>query len=192
MIGIVLFGVLAATRTIWQNPADLTYLQKYIPKLDVLPKEKSVAYEKACASCHMAYAPSMLPARSWKKIMTGLDYHFGDNAEVEPQIEKEISDYLQRNAADQVENVYAQPMLKLLKADDVPLRLSDTKYFKLRHDVVKAEMVTGNPEVMSVARCDVCHHEALDGRFNKFNVRIPNYIHPEGRWLRVMEEKENL
>ncbi|MDX8387771.1 MAG: hypothetical protein R8M46_04445 [Ghiorsea sp.] len=187
MIGVVLFGVLAATRSFWQNPADLTYLRAFIPKVNILPKEPNKQYEKACASCHMLYAPSMLPSHSWAKMMMNLDNHFGDNAEVEKAQETEISEYLQRNAADKVENIYAQAMLELLKEGETPLSISSTSYFKLLHDVVRPEMVSGNPDVMSVARCDICHHEAVGGRFNKFNVKIPNYTH-EGKWFKTVAE----
>ncbi len=181
MIGVVLFGSLAATRTLWQDPGEQTWLQDYIPKLNILPKEKNLAYEKACAACHMLYAPSTLPARSWAKLMQGLNNHFGDNAEVQKDIGIEISNYLQDNAADKVENVYAQPMMNLLESDELPLRISDVKYFKLVHDMIRPEMVEGNPDVRTFARCETCHYEALEGRFNKFAVRIPNY-YLQGVW----------
>ena len=190
MIGVVLFGVLAATRSIWQNPAEQTWMQGMIPKINTLPKEKNMAYEQACASCHMLYAPSTLPARSWQKMMQGLNNHFGDNAEVDSVVREEVSAYLQRNAADKVENIYAQPMLNLLKDGETPERISDTKYFKLLHDVVRPEMVSGNPDVKSVARCEICHYEALDGRFNRFAVRIPNY-YKEGVWRKVRQQTED-
>ena len=181
MIGIVVFGVLAATRTIWQDPADQTWMKGMIKKLHVLPSEQNLAYDKACVSCHMLYAPSMLPARSWQALMTGLNDHFGDNAEVTDEVRDEVSAYLQRNAADKVENIYAQSMLDLLRDDETPLRISETKYFTLLHDVVKPAMITGNPDVKSVARCETCHYEALQGRYNRFAVRIPNY-YKEGIW----------
>jgi len=184
MVGVVLFGCLAATRSLWQNPAEQTWLQAYIPKINILPKENNKAYENACASCHMLYAPGTLPARSWKVLMSGLDNHFGDDAEVEKAVQEEITAYLERNAADKVPNIYATPMLKLLKDNETPLRISDAKYFKLLHDMVKPEMVTGNPDVRTFARCEVCHHEALGGRFNKFAVRIPNY-YLQGVWKKL-------
>lgn len=190
MIGVVFFGVLAATRSIWQNPTEQTWMQGMIPKINILPKEKNMAYEQACASCHMLYAPSTLPADSWKKMMQGLNNHFGDNAEVDSAVREEVSAYLQRNAADKVENIYAQPMLNLLKDGETPERISDTKYFKLLHDVVRPEMVSGNPDVKSVARCEVCHYEALDGRFNRFAVRIPNY-YKEGVWRKARQPSED-
>ena len=190
MIGVVIFGVLAATRSIWQDPADQTWMKSIITKINILPKEKSEAYAQACASCHMLYAPSMLPALSWQKMMLELNNHFGDNAELENSVREEVSAYLQRNAADKVENIYAQPMLNLLKDGETPKRISDTKYFKFLHDIVRPEMISGNPDVKSVARCEICHYEALDGRFNRFAVRIPNY-YKEGVWRKVRQQTED-
>ncbi|MDX8381397.1 MAG: hypothetical protein R8M14_04725 [Ghiorsea sp.] len=187
MVGVVLFGVLAATRTIWQDPAKMTYLYDYIPKTNILPEEKSLAYEQSCAGCHMLYAPSTLPARSWKKLMSGLNNHFGDEAEVEPKVNQEVSAYLQANAADKVENGYAQPMLNLLKDDDTPLRISGTRFFRLTHDLLRPEMVEGNPDVKTMARCEVCHAEAKEGRFNRFAVRIPNYF-LQGVWKKMKRD----
>jgi len=184
IFGVAIFGTLAATRALWLNPQELTFLRPFIPKINILPEKKSLAYEQACAACHMAYAPSTLPSRSWKNIMDGLEDHFGDNAEVSSEVGKEVSAYLQNNAADHVENIYAQPMLHLLKDTDTPLRVSSTPYFKFLHDIVTDEMVEGNLQVLSYARCEVCHHEATGGRFNKFAVRIPNYTF-EGRWLKA-------
>lgn len=36
--------------------------------------------QSECGSCHLAFAPSMLPARSWQALMGGLQNHFGDDA----------------------------------------------------------------------------------------------------------------
>jgi len=189
ILGTLVFATLAATRSVWLDvEKDLTFLRAYIPKVNILPQQKNLAYEQACASCHMLFVPSMLPARSWKSMMEGLDNHFGDNAEVEKEVETEVSAYLQAHAADQVENIYAQPMLALLNEQDTPLRISGTRYFKLLHDVVKPAMVVGNPDVRSYSRCIACHHEALDGRFNKLNARIPNH-YLEGTWRKIPEGK---
>ena len=32
-----------------------------------------------CGSCHLAFAPSMLPASAWKRMMGDLANHFGDD-----------------------------------------------------------------------------------------------------------------
>jgi len=185
ILSALIFATLAATRSVWLDvEKDLTFLKAYIPKINILPQQTSAAYAQACASCHMLYAPSTLPARSWKKMMGELDNHFGDNAELELAVSQEVTTYLQAYAADKVENIYAQPMLALLKAEDIPLQAKDTMYFQLLHDVVKPAMVEGNPDVRSFSRCDTCHHEAKVGRFNKLNTHIPNYF-LEGVWRKI-------
>ncbi|MDQ6989902.1 MAG: hypothetical protein Q9M19_08460 [Mariprofundaceae bacterium] len=190
IIGSIVFATLAATRSVWLDvEKDLTFLRAYIPKVTMLPQEKNEAYAQACAACHMLYMPSMLPARSWQKMMGELQDHFGDNAELEAAVVSEITAYLQSQAADKVENIYAQPMMALLKDEEMPMRASDTMYFKLLHDVVKPAMVVGNPDVTSFARCDTCHHEAVAGRFNKLNARIPNYF-LQGVWKKLEQESK--
>ena len=179
--GAMVFATLAATRSYWLDVEDLTFLRPLIPKVNFLAKEKNAAYENACASCHMLYMPSLLPARSWKKMMNQLDDHFGDNAEMNAKEATEISTYLQENAGDRVDNYYADAMTNLLKEDETPLRISDTAYYKLLHDTVHPSMVMGNPKVTSFGRCDACHREAIGGRFNKYSAQIPGYI-KQGTW----------
>lgn len=181
IIGIIVFATLAATRGAWMNIDDLTFLRSYIKKVNILPEEKNMTYAQSCSACHTLYAPGLLPARSWKVMMSGLADHFGDNAEMEAKNRDEVSAYLQRNAADVVENIYSEQLLLSIPADEAPLRFTDTSYFKLVHDMVHPEMVIGNPDVRSMARCDVCHHETLEGRYNRFAVQIPNY-YKEGVW----------
>ena len=39
-------------------------------------------YADECGACHFAYQPGWLPARSWKRLMSTLDDHFDENAEL--------------------------------------------------------------------------------------------------------------
>ncbi len=154
-----------------------------IARVEVAPLETSKAYQQACAACHMLYAPSMLPARSWEKIMSNLNNHFDDNAEVTAAVNAEVTAYLKRNAAENDERRYAKSMLGLLKDGETPDYISDTKYFKLMHDAVKPKMVLGNPDVRSFARCEACHSQAQEGKFNSIEARIPNYFRKAGRFV---------
>ena len=154
-----------------------------IARVDVAPLETSKAYQQACASCHMLYAPSMLPVRSWEKMMSNLSNHFGDNAEVTDAVNAEVTAYLKRNAAENDKRRYAKSMLGLLKGDETPDYISDTKYFKLMHDAVKPYMVRGNPDVRSFARCAACHNQAEEGKFNRIEAKVPNYFRKAGRFV---------
>jgi hypothetical protein len=44
--------------------------------------------QKGCGSCHMAFPPQMLPARSWTAIMDGLDKHLGENVVLDAERRK--------------------------------------------------------------------------------------------------------
>ena len=58
------------------------------------------AYKEECGSCHMPYPSGLLPARSWKKVMSQLEDHFGDNAELDTEIHQTISNFLEENSSD--------------------------------------------------------------------------------------------
>ena len=165
--------------SVWATTANAVS----IPRVDVAPLETSKAYQQACASCHMLYAPSMLPERSWEKIMSNLNNHFDDNAEVTAVVNAEVMAYLKRNAAEHDRRRYAKSMLGLLNAGETPNSISDTKYFQLMHDAVKPKMVLGNPDVRSFARCEACHNQAQEGKFNSIEAKIPNYFRKAGRFV---------
>ena len=58
------------------------------------------AYKEECGSCHMAYPPGLLPARSWTRMMAGLEDHFGDDADLDQDTYTAISRILVENSAD--------------------------------------------------------------------------------------------
>ena len=49
-----------------------------------MPAQVPKAYTQECAACHVAYPPGMLPAASWRRVMTGLDKHYGTDASLDP------------------------------------------------------------------------------------------------------------
>ena len=57
-------------------------------------------YADECGACHLAYPPGLLPSRSWRDIIAGLEDHFGENIVVDTQVKNEIILYLSSNAAD--------------------------------------------------------------------------------------------
>ena len=51
-------------------------------------------YQKECGSCHLAYPPNLLPQESWRRVMAGLEDHFGENAALDAATSMHISSYL--------------------------------------------------------------------------------------------------
>ena len=138
----------------------------------------TTVYRKECGSCHMAYSPRMLPAGSWMKIMSGLDKHFGDNAELDAETAKSITELLLMYSADRSDYRRAGRFNSPMQYNDAPVRITQMPYFKRAHHEIPDRMVTGNPEVKSFSQCNACHIRAEQGSFDEHDVRIPGY----GRW----------
>jgi len=135
-------------------------------------------YKEECGSCHMAYPPGLLPAKSWSKLMSELEDHFGDNAELDAQTTQSISQYLLTNSAEQTNSRDAGKFLQSIKSGQTPIRISDIPYFKYEHDEIPQRMVTENPKVNSFSQCNACHAKAEQGYFNEHEVNIPGF----GQW----------
>lgn len=153
------------------------YRWKRGSSLDVAPVENAL-YSEECGGCHLAYQPGLLPARSWKKLMENLENHFDENAELDAETQAELSLYLMANAADNSNYKRSVAISRSLSQDEVPLRISQTRYFIRKHDELPMRLVENNPKVKSFSRCEVCHREADTGSYNEHQVNIPGY----GRW----------
>ncbi len=136
-------------------------------------------YLEECGSCHFPYQPGLLPARSWIKVMAGLEDHFGENAELPAGDAKILTDYLVKNAADHANYKRSKKIMKTLAPDDAPLRASETPYFIKKHNQLSRKMVQDNPEVMSISRCDACHTKVNKGSFSEREFLIPGF----GAWV---------
>lgn len=136
-------------------------------------------YAEECGACHIAYPAQFLPARSWQKMMTNLDNHFGENAELLPETQQAISDYLITHSADNSSERLSRKFIQRLNKNEVPLRITELAYFKRKHDEIPQRMVSGNKEVGSFSQCQACHGDLAErGVFDEDTVDIPGY----GRW----------
>ncbi len=135
-------------------------------------------YTEECGSCHMAYPPGLLSSASWSTLMKGLDDHFGDNAELDAQTHKAISEFLATNSADNSSYRRSRKFMKGIDENKAPLRITETPYFKREHHEIPARLVTGNEKVNSFSQCNACHKRAEQGSFNEHDINIPGY----GRW----------
>ena len=143
---------------------------------DVVPVDDPV-YQEECGSCHMAYSPGLLPSDSWKKVMFGLENHFGDNAELDADTSKEILNYLLENAADNSQYRRSQKFARTFD-NKVVDRITLTPYFIRKHDEIPKQFFTDNPKLSSFSQCSQCHQNADKGSFDEDEVTIPGI----GRW----------
>ena len=118
------------------------------------PSDSAELFTSECGACHMAYPAALLPARSWQAIMGNLADHFGENASLDPDAATRISDYLLANAADA--GGRQSNVLRGLAAGDVPLRITDTPWWKRQHDEV-SRAAFKRADVKSASNCVACH-----------------------------------
>jgi len=127
------------------------------PGVTLLPK-----YKQECSACHVAFAPGMLPADSWRRQLDGLAHHYGSDASLDTATVNELAAWLSANAGAGKHMHEAPP-------DD---RITRSAWFIRKHDEVPGAAWKG-PAVKSAANCAACHTQADQGDFNEHAVRIP-------------------
>jgi hypothetical protein len=137
-----------------------------------LPAVANTAWQAECASCHMAYHPGLLPARSWQAMMGTLDRHFGENAVLDAATQGAITEFLVANAADRNGNRRSGKIAASIPANGTPLRISETAYIRAKHDEI-APGVWLRPRVGGRANCGGCHGGVQSGDFSERSVTIP-------------------
>jgi hypothetical protein len=148
------------------------------PKGRDLDPATDPGYRSECGGCHLAYAPGLLPADAWRRVMGDLADHFGDDATLDAATAERIRGYLVANSADGNAQVRSRAFAVAPTAGNGPPRITDTLYFQRKHDEIPLRLVRDNPGVGSFSRCETCHGGADEGRFNEDQVRIPGV----GRW----------
>ncbi len=116
------------------------------------------AYQAECGSCHLAYPPRMLPARSWQKLLGGLTDHFGQNAEVDAPARAKLETFLA---------TWAGP-----PQAQSPLRITELSWWRHEHDEI-SRAVYARKAIGTAANCAACHVRAEQGDFGEHGVRIP-------------------
>lgn len=134
-------------------------------------------YQDECGSCHFAYQPGLLPAKSWEKLLTpdALANHFGVNAELDRDTLKVIYDYAIAKAADKSYHKRSRKIAQSTTQLEAPLRITEVNYIKRKHQKIPENMITQNMNVKSLSFCDTCHTQAAQGVFEADTVNIPNY-----------------
>ena len=124
----------------------------------------------------MAFQPGFLPARSWKTMMSGLEDHFGDNAELDEADRQAIEIYLMANAADKASERRSRKFMKSI-GDSTPLRITEVRYFRSKHNEVPRRIVK-HEKIGSLSNCAACHTKADLGSYAEREIHIPGI----GRW----------
>ena len=129
----------------------------------IQPRSSLPSYKQECAACHTAYPPGLLPAESWRRMMSTLPKHYGVDASIDDAaLLKEISSWLETNAGTYKRAGELTPSN----------RITDATWFERKHSKVNAE-VWQRVGIKSKSNCIACHGGAERGDFDDDSVRIP-------------------
>ena len=137
-----------------------------------MPVVNNAKWQTECSGCHMLYHPGLLPEKSWNKMMSGLDKHFGENASLDAATRDEIAKFLASNSADKQDNRRSKRINQSIAADAAPLRITETRYFTAKHDEVSAKTFK-RKSIGSPSNCVACHKNAEKGDFSESQIKIP-------------------
>lgn len=137
-----------------------------------MPPVTRANWQQECGSCHTAFHPGLLPERSWRQLMGGLDKHFGENASLDALTQQEITDFLVKNSADRSDNRRSARIAASIPIAATPLRITETPWFVRKHDEIRAD-VWQRKTIGSKSNCMACHAEADKGNFSEHLVKIP-------------------
>lgn len=140
---------------------------------EVLPMPASSLYVRECGSCHTAYAPTYLPARSWRKLMSELGRHFGEDASLPERDAEALRNQLEALAGDGPRAVQAIAHRNArLAPSETPVRVTQMPFFAYMHDEVPAS-IWRRAKVGSKSNCIGCHPRADEGRYFEREILIP-------------------
>jgi hypothetical protein len=131
----------------------------YPPVADPVVKEE-------CGSCHLAFAPAMLPARSWQRMMGDLKNHFGDDASLNDETATRILNYLVANAGDSAGRRYGGKLLAGVATGNAPLRITELPKWVSEHRKVP-DWEWRHKDVGTRANCLACHADAGRGYYDE-------------------------
>ena len=135
------------------------------------PVTNTVVKEE-CGSCHLPFYPSLLPARSWVRMMDGQDQHFGTDLGLDAPTNAAILAFLTANAAERHLTEAGLKIDRSLSPSVAPLRITETPYWIKKHRDIR-DVTWLAPEIKSKTRCEACHLDALEGTFEDAAMHLP-------------------
>jgi cytochrome b len=128
--------------------------------------------EECAASCHIVFHPTLLPADSWRRVMAGLDDHFGENVELDAEATSEILEYLVEFSAEKSVSEASRKIVKSLGRGEPLVRITDAPYWRRKHSELGPE-IYARESVKNKANCLACHPGAEVGSFEDKDIRLP-------------------
>jgi len=113
--------------------------------------------------------PNLMPKKSWELIMSDLENHFGDDASLDVETNKDILAFLLKNSAETSTTEASFKFLQSIKNQDI-IALSKTTFWEKTHKDVPKE-IFDNEKIKSKANCKACHIDIEKGLIEDENIK---------------------
>ncbi|OGT18935.1 MAG: hypothetical protein A2V90_03005 [Gammaproteobacteria bacterium RBG_16_57_12] len=170
-IGIVALSIVAASTYFWGYMIETQDDPYRIFKGPTLPD--NALWRQECGDCHLAFHPSLLPARSWVKLLETQSDHFGEDLGLDQTALDELRQFHTTNAAESRLTEPANKIIRSVPAGEAPLAITQTQYWKNKHRDID-ETYWKNPRIKSRSNCAACHLDAKAGTFEDAAMRLPD------------------
>jgi len=129
-------------------------------------------WNSECGDCHLAFHPSLLPARSWQRMLAEQADHFGEDLGLDAETLATLERFAVANAAERGLSEPARKQIRTIPAGEAPLRITATAYWREQHAKID-DRYWRRPDVGSRANCAACHLDAELGTFEDAAMHLP-------------------
>ena len=134
---------------------------------------QNAQWSEECGSCHLSFHPSLLPGRSWQRLLAQQGQHFGADLGLDGATTVALLAYANDNAAEKHATEAALKIDRSIPSSDVPTSITQTPYWvRKHHEVTAADWAL--PWIKSKANCEACHQDAQAGTFEDAAMQIPH------------------
>ena len=167
IISIVFISALFNFRGYLVETADNLYQPFKGPELP-----DNTTWREECGDCHIAFHPTLLPARSWNAIFKNQHEHFGDDLDLDEETLAELKKFHLDNSAESGLTEPAHKINRSIPADQTIIRITETKYWKKKHHEID-DKYWQSEKVKSKTNCAACHLDAEKGTYEDSDMRLP-------------------
>lgn len=129
-----------------------------------------------CGACHLAFHPTLLPARSWRRLMAEQHRHFGEDLAL-GDAAAAIERFLTAHAAEAGDSEAGWYIARTTPPAAAPVAVTETPYWRRKHRALP-DAVWRSPAVAGESDCAACHLDAEAGTFRDSAMRLPR-VRPE-------------
>lgn len=151
--------------------AQATPAQPYLPYTSAALPQNAL-WQEECGGCHLAFHPSLLPARSWQRMLDGQADHFGEDLALDEATLTALAEFAQSHSAEKQASKAAVGIAMTTPAAEAPLRITESRYWRAQHAAVSAKAFR-QKGVHGNADCAACHRDAENANFEDGAMIIP-------------------